>query len=515
MSHAAPQAARQPNILILMADQLTTRALAAYGNRVTRTPHLDRLAQEGVVFDSAYSNSPLCAPARYCLLTGQLPSAHGGYDNASALSSEAPTYAHYLRRAGYRTILAGKMHFIGADQLHGFEERLTTDIYPADFTWTPDWQQPDARPEWYHNMSSVLEAGPCVRSNQLDYDDEVVYAARRKLFDLARDADARPFCMTVSLTHPHDPYAIPEEYWNLYRDDEIDPPRVPATPNEDDAHSRRLRAVIDLDRTPVDAVQARAARRAYYGAVSYVDEQIGTLLRTLEQIGQRENTIVVFTSDHGDMLGERNLWYKMSFHEPASRVPLIVAAPRRFAPHRVAESVSLADLLPTLLALADRDAQAVEAIVGRSLLPHLEGRGGHDEVAGEYLGEGALAPIVMLRRGPYKFIHSPRDPDLFYHLPDDPDELRNLALDPGVHAAALAALRRDVAARWDLPALEARVIASQRRRRLIGAANALGVHHPWDWQPPADASQRYIRNHLDLDVLEARARFPAASGAAR
>ncbi|HEX8602871.1 MAG TPA: sulfatase-like hydrolase/transferase, partial [Pseudoduganella sp.] len=244
-------APRKPNILIVMADQLTPRALAAYGNRVTRTPHLDRLAAQGVVFDAAYCNSPLCAPARYSLATGQLPSGHGGYDNAAALSAEAVTFGHYLRHAGYRTILAGKMHFIGADQLHGFEERLTTDIYPADFTWTPDWQQPGVRPDWYHNMASVTDAGPCVRTNQLDFDDEVVYATRQKLFDLARDGDSRPFCLTVSLTHPHDPYAISRDYWDLYRDDEIDAPRVPATPDNEDPHSRRLRGVIDIGRTPV------------------------------------------------------------------------------------------------------------------------------------------------------------------------------------------------------------------------------------------------------------------------
>ncbi len=513
-SPAADGAAR-PNILILMADQLTPGALAAYGNRVSLTPHIDALAESGVVFDSAYCNSPLCAPSRYALMTGQLPSANGGYDNAAALSSEAVTFAHYLRHAGYRTILSGKMHFCGADQLHGFEERLTSDIYPADFGWTPDWQRPDARPGWYHNMSSVIDAGPCVRSNQLDFDDEVVFAARQKLFDLARerDADPRPFCLTVSLTHPHDPYAISRPYWERYRDEQIDMPRVPAAPPDDDPHSRRLRAVIGLDQTPVTPRQVRHARRAYYGAISYVDDQIGALLDTLAQTGLAENTVIVLTSDHGDMLGERGLWYKMNFFEPASRVPLIVHAPRRFQAHRVAASVSLVDLLPTLLDLAHDGRPPAGAdfpldIAGRSLLPHLTRDGGHDEVAAEYLAEGALAPIVMLRRGAYKFIHSPADPDQLYHLASDPDELRNLAREPG-SAEVLAGFRADARRRWDLPALHAQVVASQTRRRFIGAANALGAHHAWDYEPPRDASRTYIRNHLDLDTLEARARFPA------
>src|SRR5215475_9531554 len=216
----------RPNILILMADQLTARALRAYGGSIARTPYIDALADEGVVFDSFYCNSPLCAPSRYSFMAGQLPSKIGAYDNAAEFASDIPTFAHYLRQAGYRTALSGKMHFCGPDQLHGFEERLTTDIYPADFGWTPDWEHPEIRPSWYHNMLSVTQAGPCRRSNQLDFDEEVVYAARRFLFDAARGSDERPFCLVVSLTHPHDPYAILPEYWDRYRAEDIDLPKL-------------------------------------------------------------------------------------------------------------------------------------------------------------------------------------------------------------------------------------------------------------------------------------------------
>ena len=503
---------RKPNILILMADQLTPTALAAYGNRVSKTPHIDALAEGGVVFDSAYSNSPLCAPSRYVFMSGKLPSAIGAYDNAAELPSEVLTFGHYLRHAGYRTILSGKMHFCGADQLHGFEERLTTDIYPADFGWTPDWEQPEERPTWYHNMSSVIDAGPCVRTNQLDFDEEVVFLARQKLFDIVRDDDARPFCMVVSMTHPHDPYAIPKAYWDLYRDDEIDMPRVTMDPEQLDPHSKRLRHVSDMDSTPVSPQQTRDARHAYYGAVSYVDEQIGKIRRTLEQTGQADNTIIIVLADHGDMLGERGLWYKMNFFENACRVPLIVYAPDRFEPRRVAGSVSLADILPTLVDMAYDGAPPAypDALDGRSLLPHLQGLGGHDEVVGEYLGEGAIAPLVMLRRGRHKFVHSPADPDQLYDLVADPDELHNLAADPAA-AALLQTLRAEVAARWDMPKLRAAVVASQRRRRFHYAAQSVGAHQPWDHQPFQAASQRYMRNHIDLDTLEARARYPVVN----
>src|SRR5216683_5406308 len=217
-------APRRPDILMIMADQLVPSALPFHGNPVTRAPAMSRLASSGVLFDAAYTASPLCSPARASLLTGLLPSRTGVYDNAAEFGSAIPTFAHYLRGAGYRTVLAGKMHFCGPDQLHGFEERLTTDIYPADFGWTPDWDHPHERPAWYHNMSSVTQAGLCVRTNQLDFDDEVVFTAERALYEIARSNDKRPFLLVASLTHPHDPFAIPERYWNLYRDQDIDMP---------------------------------------------------------------------------------------------------------------------------------------------------------------------------------------------------------------------------------------------------------------------------------------------------
>ncbi|WP_323120108.1 choline-sulfatase [Burkholderia alba] len=501
------------NILILMADQLTPFALRAYGHRLTRTPHLDRLAAQGVVFESAYCASPLCAPSRFSLMTGKLPAAIGAYDNAAELPAQTLTFAHYLRASGYRTVLAGKMHFCGPDQLHGFEERLTTDIYPADFGWVPDWARPDERPSWYHNMSSVLDAGPCVRTNQLDFDDEVAFGARQKLYDIARERaagrDTRPFCMVVSLTHPHDPYAITREYWDLYRDDEIDLPAVRLDAADSDPHSRRLRAVCETDRTPPSDAQIRRARHAYYGATSYVDAQFGAVLAALEQGGFADDTTVIVTSDHGDMLGERGLWYKMTFFEGGCRVPLIVHAPGQFAAARVAASVSHVDLLPTLVELAAGAPRAdwPDPVDGRSLMPHLTGGTGHDEAFGEYLAEGAVAPIVMIRRGRYKYIHSPADPDQLFDLRDDPRELRNLACAP--HAAdLLAACRAEAARRWDLPALHRQVLASQRRRRFHFEATTQGRIRSWDWQPFQDASQRYMRNHLELDALEAMSRFP-------
>ena len=500
---------KRPNFLILMADQLTARALPAYGNKIARTPHIDALASAGVVFDSFYCNSPLCAPSRFSFLSGRQVSAIGAYDNAAEFPAQVPTFAHYLRRSGYRTVLSGKMHFCGADQLHGFEERLTTDIYPADFGWTPDWNRFDQRPSWYHTMDSVTQAGPCTRTNQIDFDDDVIVTARQKLFDMARAKDRRPFCLVASMTHPHDPYVIPQQYWDRYANVEIDMPRVRLNAADLDPHSKRLRHVCGLDLQPVTEPQVRAARRAYYGAVSYVDDQIGVLLEALADARFADDTIVMLLADHGDMLGERGLWYKMNFFEPACRIPLIVHAPSRFAARRVAGSASLVDVLPTLCELAGAaEAGYASPLDGESLAAQLAGKDtGRDEVIGEYLAEGAIAPLVMIKRGRYKFVHCPGDPDQLYDLNEDPDELRNLAAVPA-HAARVRDLNAEVGRRWDLAALRAQVVASQQRRHLVDGALRLGRYTPWDFQPVRDASRLYVRNDQDLGDLEAMARFP-------
>ncbi|MBD9502496.1 choline-sulfatase [Pseudomonas sp. PDM17] len=499
---------QRPNILFIMADQMAAPLLPFYDTQSPiKLPNLSRLAGEGVVFDSAYCNSPLCAPSRFTLVSGQLPTKIGAWDNAADFAADTPTYAHYLRRLGYRTALSGKMHFCGPDQLHGYEERLTSDIYPADYGWAVNWDEPDVRPSWYHNMSSVLQAGPCVRTNQLDFDEEVVFKARQYLYDHVREHAEQPFCLTVSMTHPHDPYTIPREYWDLYRDEDIPLPSVQIAQNEQDPHSQRLLKVIDLWGQEMPADKVRAARRAYFGACSYVDAQIGALLRTLEDCGLSDDTLIVFSGDHGDMLGERGLWYKMHWFEMAARVPLLVHAPKRFAAHRVSQSVSTVDLLPTLVELASGQVEPGVGLDGRSLLPHLQGTGGHDEVIGEYTAEGTVSPLMMIRRGDFKFIYSEQDPCLLFDVANDPRELQNL-MDSPAHANLVRDLLGEARARWDVPAITRQVLASQRRRRLVADALTHGTLKSWDHQPLVDASQQYMRNHIDLDDLERRARYP-------
>lgn len=508
-----------PNILFIMADQMAAPVLPFYRPAndpgPVLSPHLNALAAEGIVFDNAYCNSPLCAPSRYVLMSGQLPTKIGAYDNAADFAADIPTYAHYLRAHGYKTALSGKMHFCGPDQLHGFEERLTSDIYPADYGWFPDWDNFEERPTWYHNMSSVTQAGTCVRSNQLDFDDEVQFQAKRFLGDTVRSNDTRPFCLTVSFTHPHDPYATPQEYWDRYAGVEIPMPKVQRAGLMPDPHAERLRFVYQTDAQTLTEQMVMNARRAYFGSISYVDDQIGELVKLLKDLQLYDDTIIVFSGDHGDMLGERGLWYKMNWYEWSARVPLLVHAPKHFSARRVSEAVSTLDLLPTFVELAVGEGEHYYAspVQGRSLLPHIKGEGGHDEVIGEYCGEGCTQPLMMIRRGKFKFICCEGDPDQLYDLTVDPDELTNLALvsndeQSAEVRSALQSFREEAMQRWDMQGIRESVVQSQRRRRFVAKSLTKGKVTAWDHQPFFDASSQYMRNHMDLDDLEKRARFP-------
>ncbi|TWP37008.1 choline-sulfatase [Leekyejoonella antrihumi] len=490
------EAASPPNIVVLQADQLAADALGAYGNQVVSAPHIDQLAQSGAVFDRAYCNSPLCAPSRASMMTGLLPSQNGCYDNGADFPSSVPTFAHHLRALGYHTALVGRMHFIGPDQHHGFEERLTTDVYPADLDMVPDWNLDSSqRLPWYHEADSVFAAGACKATVQQDFDDEVGFLALRHLNDRARVDRAlgrrNPFLMVASFIHPHDPYEPPPEHWDRYDNVEIDGPTHPDPPTADsDPHTHRLRAMSGFDARQPNAAQILRARRAYYAAVAYIDDHVGRIRARLHELGMAENTVVILTSDHGDMRGEKGLWYKMSPYEQSARVPLIVVGPEDRVPRgRFATPVSLLDLAPTLVKLAGGDDP------GPSLLDiaRREGAGtsaADRDIVIEYLAEGTVAPHVTVVRGQYKFVRCPGDPDQLFDLDTDPDELVNVAGHPE-HTRRVALLRKDLDDRYDFAALEEQVRVSQRRRQLVSRALATGSVRHWDFDPAPE--QRYVR----------------------
>jgi choline-sulfatase len=497
----------KPNILIFMVDQLNGTLFPDGPADWLHAPNLKKLAARSTRFQNAYTASPLCAPARAAFMSGQLPSATGVYDNAAEFTASIPTYAHHLRRAGYQTCLSGKMHFVGPDQMHGFEERLTTDIYPADFGWTPDYRKPGERIDWwYHNMGSVTGSGVAEISNQMEYDDEVAYNATRKVYDYSRGKDDRPWCMTVSFTHPHDPYVARKKYWDLYEDCEHLLPTVPAMKYEDhDTHSKRIFDANDWRSFDISEDDIKRSRRAYFANISYLDDKIGEVMEALD--ATRQEAIIMFVSDHGDMLGERGLWFKMSFFEGSARVPMMICAPDMEA-GLITTPVSNIDVCPTLCDLAGVDMSEVEPwTTGQSIKPMGQGVERTEPVAMEYAAEASYAPMVSLRYGKWKYNRCKLDPDQLFDLEADPHELTNLA-DAPAHQGTLDQLRAKSEARWDLNKYDADVRQSQARRWVVYEALREGGYYPWDYQPLQKASERYMRNHMDLNNVEGDARFP-------
>ena len=354
----------------------------------------------------------------------------------------------------------------------------------------------------------MVGAGVAEVTNQLDYDDEVAHHAVQKLHDLGRADDGRPWMLTVSFTHPHDPYVARARFWDLYADCEHLAPRVPDLGYAaQDPHSRRIFDANDWRSFEIGEEHVRRARRGYFANISYIDAKIGEVLAALAAMRMAEDTIVLFTSDHGDMLGERGLWFKMSFFEGSARVPLMIAAPG-FAAGRVATPVSTLDVTPTLAELAGIDLGEVAPWTdGESLVPLMRGGDGHGPVRMEYAAEASVAPLVALRRGRWKLVLCAADPPLLFDLEADPDERVNLAPDPA-QAATLARLTAEAEGYWDLAAYDAEVRQSQARRHLVYAALRNGAYFPWDYQPLLKASERYMRNHMDLNAVDASRRFP-------
>ena len=518
---------KQPNILVIMVDELAPQFMPDYGHDVVQTPNISRLAARGTVFDNAYTSSPLCAPARASFMTGRLCPEINAYDNGAELPASVPTVAHFLRSLGYQTSLIGKMHFIGPDQLHGFEERLTTDIYPANFSWTANWNASLNEPSPAGaTVRPVLEAGPCIRSMQMDYDDEVSNKSVQKLYDLARNGESdKPFFVVSSFTHPHPPFTIQQKYWDMYDHDEIDLPRIDEIPLEQkDAGSQYLYFSHQYNSYPINEEDVRNARHAYYSMISYTDTLIGRLLDTLEETGLDANTVVVFVSDHGEMLGERGMWYKMSMFEHSVRVPMIFSG-TGIARRREGDNTSLIDIVPTLIELAGGKVEEMPVkLAGRSLKRAVTGdcsgtRGGDGEdaaVVSDFSAGGAPGPVRMVKQGSYKLIMTYGYEPLLFNLQEDPQELNNLAEDP-THAKTLAHLQAIALQNYDPGEYDARIRQSQRERIFLrGLSEGSETDPNWAFVAQPGDADRFVRGgglKKGAHATKARYQFPKKSPA--
>ena len=479
MTIASPPS-RKPNILFLMSDQHTQKVAGCYGDPLVRTPHLDRLAAGGVAFDNAYCPSPICTPSRMSLLTGRWPSSQACWTNADMLASDIPTYVHGLGAAGYRPALIGRLHSIGPDQLHGYAEREVGDH-------SSNWI--GARP---HSMGVLdrtndpfrvsLERSGAGQSAYELHDIDVADAACAWLDRHAASGEGKPFALGVGLMLPHQPYVARPEDHALYAG-RIGLPAIPRPALEDDhPYLVKWRQITGIDE--VTEAEILRARAAYYGLTTRLDLLIGRVLDRLEAHGFAEDTLVVYTSDHGDQLGERGLWWKQTFFDDSAKVPLILRWPGHLpAGERRAQVVNLVDLGPTLL-----DA------VGGPALPGIDGTsflGAARDAAAPWLDltfseyctdgtarwDGGNAVVQrMVRAGTWKLIYYHGHRPQLFDLAADPLETRDLARDPA-HDATRDRLLGLLLADWDPEAIT-RQLARKRKEREVLAAWWRGMEPP-------------------------------------
>lgn len=461
---------RPPNILFILSDQHSRKVAGCYGDRVAATPALDRLAARGVTFDNAYCASPVCVPSRMSLLTAVHPHTQQSWTNDDYLASDRPSWAHALGAAGYRTMLAGRLHAMGPDQLHGFMAREVGDHSP---NW-PGVGRHDlgvlarANDPW---PESVLHSGPGACSYE-QKDLDVTEAACAFLRREGARRQAAPFCLHVGLLLPHPPYVCGAEDYRRFAG-RVGLPGI-AVPPEEHPWLGWWRRDRGIDELPEDAVLR--ARAAYYGLVASMDRMIGRILAALDAAGLAEDTLVVYASDHGDQLGERGLWWKHSFYDESVTVPLILAWPGRLPEGaRRGNVVELSGLGPTLLAAAgapplpNAQCQGFLGLARDAATPWV------DEAFAEYCTDavpawtgGMAVQQRMLRQERWKLVWYEGYPPQLFDLESDPQECRDLAADPA-HAAVRERLQARLLADWNPAGIAARMRARRRDKDVIGA----------------------------------------------
>jgi choline-sulfatase len=505
---------KQPNILLLMADQLVPMMTGAYGHQIAHTPNLNTLAGEGVVFENAYTTCPVCVPARYSLLSGKYCGTTGCYDNGSMLGADEPTHNHYLNIAGYETVLTGKAHYIGPDQLHGFMRRLQTNYFPTSLNFMPKREKKSGTSykELHPNPIAIdyIAENVGVRqwSLQLEFDEEAMCHALRYLGDKRSqmsgtaqkplpESDDRPFFLQVSLNHPHEPFHVLQKHWDLYEGVEIPIPQYPD--NMEETYTFTDRELINLHGSELVDLKnpdnLRALHRAYLAAVSYVDEKLGQIRQKLEDFGLADDTIIVVLSDHGDMLGHRGMVQKRTFYEYSTRIAMMYYFPpnfRRGAPgRRCSDPVSITDVAPTLLELAGiNDYLPMD---GRSLLPQIEGQRDPERyVFCENYSEGVTTPCLMVRKGDFKYVYVHNHETQLFNLADDPEEWRNLAGQPE-YQQVVDELRGLLFQHFDPDELDRQAQASYEKRALIKQSMQKTGLPSWNYAPPLDPDKLYWR----------------------
>jgi len=419
------------NLLFIISDQHNRDLLGCYGHPQVRTPHLDELAGRGVRFDSAYTNCPICVPARASLATGQYVHRVGYWDNAFPYEGRIPGWGHRLIDAGHVVDSIGKLHYRSDEDQDGFSKHVIP-LNVVDGVGDVMGAIRDEPPARVGARDGVSNAG-FGNSTYLDYDRRVAEHACQWLGQHGGGAgrSQKPWMLFVSFVCPHPPYVAPEAFADQYPLDEIALP-VQSSVDERPTHPalQTFRRVMGWEQ-PYSELEMRRMIAAYMGCCTHLDQQIGRVLQTLTQLGLADETRIVYTSDHGESMGRHGLWGKFTMYEDSAAVPLILAGPDVPTAQVSDDPVSLVDCYQTILECMGVPLNQAEAdLPGQSLWRIAQGHALGRSVLSEYHAVGSETAVFMLRRDDWKYVHYVGLPPQLFHLGSDPDETRDLAAAP-------------------------------------------------------------------------------------
>jgi choline-sulfatase len=419
------------NLLFIMSDEHSMRVLGCNGHPTIRTPNLDRLAASGVRFTDAYCNSPICVPSRASFQTGRYVHDIRFWDNAIAYDGSVPSWAHRLKAAGHRVDSIGKLHFRSADDDNGFTQEHMP-LHVVEGMGDPIGMLRDPPPPRVAALKLAADAGRGDSTYQ-GYDDRITESAEGWLRQRSAEQADKPWVLFVSLVCPHFPLIARPEWFDLYPLDTVPWPGL-YSPGERPTHPyvEAMRACQIYDQGFDDPQKVRTAIAAYMGLVSFVDHNVGRLMKVLDETGLNAETRVIYTSDHGDNLGTRGLWGKSNMYEESAAVPMLMAGPEVPQGVTCREPVSLVDCFPTIIdcvGLAphreDRD------LPGSPLMDILRGTAPARTVLSEYHAAGAATGAFMIRKGRFKYVYYVGMPPQLFDLEADPYETRDLGQDAG------------------------------------------------------------------------------------
>ncbi len=422
------------NVLYIMSDEHNPKVLGCHGHPTVRTPNLDRLAASGTRFASAYTNCPICVPARASLATGRYVHEIGYWDNALAYDGRLPGWGHRLQETGHRVTSIGKLHYRDGTDPTGFDEQIMP-MHILNGIGDVLGSVRDILPVRVRSRELAEKIGPG-DSPYAGYDRQITDHACRWLREEAPKYATKPWVLFVSFALPHFPFISPPEFYDLYPLDEVPLPK--ACRAEDRPHHPWLEALrkCHISDEGFDDDKRRIAIACYFGMCSYLDHNIGRVLAALEDAALAGNTRVIYTSDHGDNLGTRGLWGKFTMFEESAGIPMIVAGAEIPRGKLCTTPVTLVDLYQTFLdGVGEPLAETEKNLPGRSLFQIANGADDPDRVAfGEYHAAGAVSGALMVRKGRYKYIHYVGMAPSLFDLEADPEELIDLGEDPAYGA---------------------------------------------------------------------------------